>query len=113
MTDLAARVKAEIAKMRPYLERSGAELQLVGVEDSIARIVLTLTRPGSSRMIATLQLASGIERTLRQAIPELRGVEAANLPPYTLLGWDQPSYAPTDLESAVASARATETPVTR
>ena len=113
MADLAARVKAEIAKMRPYLERSGAELQLVGVEDSIARIVLTLTRPGSSRMIATLQLASGIERTLRQAIPELRGIEAVNLPPHTLLGWDQPSYAPTDLESAVASARATETPVTR
>ena len=106
--------------MRPYLERSGAEIQLVGVEDSIARIVLTLTRPGSSRMIATLQLASGIERTLRKAIPELRGVEAVNLPPYTLAGWDQPSYAPTDLGSAIASAPGTpaappakETPVPR
>ena len=99
--------------MRPYLERSGAELELVGVEDSIARIVLTLTRPGTSRMIATLQLASGIERALRKEIPELRGVEAVNLPPHTLVGWDQPSYAPTDLESAVASARATETPVRR
>lgn len=95
--------------MRPYLERSGAELELVGVEDGIARIVLTLTRPGTSRMIATLQLASGIERALRNAIPELRGVEALNLPPHTLVGWDQPSYAPTDMESAVAAARMTET----
>ena len=83
--------------MRPYLERSGAELELVGVEDSIARIVLTLTRPGTSRMIATLQLASGIERSLRKAIPELRGVEAVNLPPHTLVGWDQPSFVPIDL----------------
>jgi Fe-S cluster biogenesis protein NfuA len=113
MADLAARVKAEVAKMRPYLERSGAELQLVGVEDSIAKVVLVLTRPGSSRMVATLQLASGIERALRKAIPELRGVEAVNLPPHTLVGWDQPSYAPTDLESAVASARTTETRVPR
>lgn len=99
--------------MRPYLERTGAEIQLVGIEDSIARIVLVLTRPGTSRMIASLQLASGIERALRKAIPELRGVEAVNLPPHTLIGWDQPSYAPTDLESAVASARGTETPVPR
>ena len=89
MADLAASVKAELAKMRPYLERSGAEVQLVGIEDSLARIHLVLTRPGTSRMIATLQLASGIERALRRAIPELRGVEAVNLPPYTLVGWDQ------------------------
>lgn len=92
MVELGARVKAELAKMRPYLERSGANVELVGVEDSIAKIVLVLTRPGTSRMIATLQLASGIERALRKAIPELRGVEAVNLPPHTLIGWDQPSF---------------------
>lgn len=97
MAELAARVKAELATMRPYLRRSGADIELVGVEDSIARIVLVLTRPGTSRMIASLQLASGIERALRKAIPELRGVEAVNLPPYTLIGWDQPSFVPTDL----------------
>lgn len=89
MADLAERVKAELAKMRPYLERSGGQVELVGVEDSIAKIVLVLTRPRTSRMIATLQLASGLERTLRNAIPELRGVEAVNLPPHTLVGWDQ------------------------
>lgn len=100
MAELAARVKAELATMRPYLQRSGADIELVGVEDSIARIVLVLTRPGTSRMIASLQLASGIERALRKAIPELRGVEAVNLPPYTLIGWDQPSFAPADLPVA-------------
>ena len=94
MADLAARVKAELAAMRPYLERSGAEIQLVGVEDSIAQVNLVLTRPGTSRMIASLQLATGIEGALRRAIPELRGVEAVNLPPHTLVGWDQPDFAP-------------------
>lgn len=104
--------------MRPYLERSGAELQLVGVEDSIAKVVLVLTRPGSSRMVATLQLASGIERALRKAIPELRGVEAVNLPPHTLVGWDQPSFVPIDLptppaSSASPTAGATPAPAAR
>ena len=119
MADLQTRVKAELNKMRPYLERSGAEVQLVGLEDSIARIVLTLTRPGTSRMIATLQLASGIERALRSAIPELRGVEAVNLPPHTLIGWDQPSFTPVDLPSpttasaTTAPAAAKGTPVPR
>ncbi|HET8567623.1 MAG TPA: hypothetical protein VFM93_01390 [Candidatus Limnocylindria bacterium] len=45
----------------------------------------------------SLQMKSGIERTLKDAIPDLRGVEALNLPPHTLLGWDQPAFRPTDL----------------
>ncbi len=52
---------------------------------------VTLTRPRTSRLLASLQLASGIERALRGAIPELRAVEAVNLPPYVLAGWDQPA----------------------
>jgi len=30
-------------------------------------------------------------------IPELRGVEAVNLPPYTVLGWDQPGFTAVEL----------------
>lgn len=80
--------------MRPYLERSGGQVELLGIEDGIAQIRFTLTRPGSSRLVVSLQLKSGIERVLREAIPELRGVEALNLPPNTLAGWDQPEGAP-------------------
>ena len=43
------------------------------------------------------QLKSGIERALLDDIPELRGVEAINLPPYSELGWDQPGFVPVDL----------------
>lgn len=94
MADLETKLRAEIAKMRPYLERSGGRLELVGVEDSVAKVLVTLTRPGASMLVASLQLASGIERTLRNAIPELRGVEAVNLPPHVLQGWDQPGSSP-------------------
>lgn len=97
MADLNERVAAKVAEMRPYLERSGASVELVGVEDGIAQIRLWLTRPGPSKLVFSLQMKSGIERALKDAIPDLRGVEALNLPPHTLLGWDQPAFKPVDL----------------
>jgi Fe-S cluster biogenesis protein NfuA len=97
MADLRERVAAKIAEMRPYLERSGGNVELVEVEDGIAKLKVELTRPGPSRLVASLQLKSGVERALRTDIPELRGVEAVNLPPYSELGWDQPSFRPGDL----------------
>jgi len=97
MADLKERVAAQLDRMRPLLERSGARVELVGVEDGIAQIRLEFTRPGPSRLVASLQMKSGIERALRDAVEGLRGVEAVNLPPYTLLGWDQPSFKPVEM----------------
>lgn len=96
MADLTQRVAAKLAEMAPYVERSGGRVDLVDVEDGVARLRVSLTRPGPSRLVASLQLKSGIERALRNDIPELRGVEAVNLPPYAELGWDQPAFTPVD-----------------
>ncbi len=97
MADLRERVAAKLDEMRPHLERSGASVELVGVEDGIAQVRVSLTRPGPSKLVFSLQIKSGLERVLRDAIPDLRGVEALNLPPHTLLGWDQPSFRPVEL----------------
>lgn len=97
MADLKAAVAAQLTEMTPYLDRSGARVELLGIEDGVAQINVWLTRPGPSRLVASLQVASGIERSLKNAIPELRGVEALNLPPYALLGWDQPAVRPVEL----------------
>jgi Fe-S cluster biogenesis protein NfuA len=97
MADLKDRVAAKIAEMDRYLRRSGGSIELVDVEDGIARIRLSMTRPRPNRLVASLQLKSGIERALKDDIPELRGVEAINLPPYTVLGWDVPEFRPIDL----------------
>lgn len=97
MADLKERVAAKLDEMRPYLERSGASVELLGIEDGIAQIHLWLTRPGPSKLVFSLQMKSGIERALKGAIADLRGVEAVNLPPHTLLGWDQPAFKPVDL----------------
>ncbi len=97
MADLTERVTEALNGMQERLERSGARVELLRVEDGIAEVRLWLTRPGPSRLVHSLQLKSGIERALRSAIPELRGVEAVNLPPHTLLGWDQPAFRPIEL----------------
>ena len=97
MAGLDERVSAKLAEMTPYLERSGARIELLGVEDGIAHVNLWLTRPGPNRLVFSLQMKSGIERVLRNEIPELRGMEALNLPPHTLLGWDQPGFRSTEL----------------
>ena len=97
MADLAERVAAKIVEMERYLARTGGHVELVDVEDAIARIRVSVTRPRTGRLVATLQLKSGIERALLDDIPELRGVEAVNLPPYSELGWDQPDFKPVEL----------------
>ncbi len=100
MADLKERVSAKLAEMAPYLERSGARVELLGIEDSIAQVRVELTRPGPSRLVVSLQVKSGIERLLKNALPDLRGVEALNLPPHTLVGWDQTAFTPVDLSGA-------------
>jgi Fe-S cluster biogenesis protein NfuA len=97
MAGLAERVAAKISEMERYLARTGGHVELVDVEDAIARIRVSVTRPRMGRLVATLQLKSGIERALLDDIPELRGVEAVNLPPYTVLGWDQAGFTPVEL----------------
>src|SRR5919204_2108544 len=104
MADLKSRVAEKIAEMQPYLEKSGGHLELVDIEDGVARVRLSLTRPGPSRLVVSLQMKSGIERALRNDIPELRGVEAINLPPFSELGWDQPAFVPVDLPIVAAPA---------
>ena len=114
MADLKQKVAQKIDEMRPYLERTGGFLELVDVEDGIARVKVGLTRPGPSRLVVSLQLKSGIERALRNDIPELRGVEAVNLPPFSELGWDQPSFfkpveLPVPADAAAANGAAKKT----
>jgi len=97
MAELKERVAARLAEMEQNLQRTGGHVELVDLEDGIARIRVVMTLPRAGRLVASLQLKSGIERALLDDIPELRGVEAVNLPPNTVLGWDQPDFTPVEL----------------
>src|SRR5947207_4194849 len=94
MADLTERVAAKIAEMDRYLDRTGGHVELVDVQDGIARVRLVLTRPRANRLVASLQVKSGIERALKADIPELRGGDAGNLPPITCCGVSGPALEP-------------------
>jgi Fe-S cluster biogenesis protein NfuA len=89
--DLAARVGKAIDEMRPYLERSGATVRLVGVEDGVARVVAEYGPSGY--LLSNLSFVAGVERALMDKVPGLRGVEPINLPPYRGVGWDKPAFS--------------------
>lgn len=89
--DLAARVGKAIDEMRPYLERSGADVRLVGVEDGIAHVVAEYGHGGY--LLSNFSFVAGIERALMDKVPGLRGVAAVNLPPYSGVGWDNPAFS--------------------
>ncbi len=88
--DLATQVSSALNELRPYLERSGAKVELVGIEDGVAHVTASVGRQGF--LLSNLSFVAGLERALREKVPSLRGVAAINLPPYAGVGWDKPEF---------------------
>ena len=69
------RVEAALADVRPALQRDGGDVELVEVtEDGVVKVRLTGACRGCPMAQMTLQM--GIERVLKQAVPEVKAVEA-------------------------------------
>ncbi len=68
------RVEEALAEVRPNLQRDGGDVELVEVtDDGLVRVRLTGACGGCPMAQMTLQM--GIERYLKQQIPEVTGVE--------------------------------------
>ncbi len=69
------RVETVIQKIRPYLQRDGGDIELVDVtEDGIVQVKLKGACDGCPGAQLTLQ--AGVERTLKEEIPEVQKVVA-------------------------------------
>ena len=68
------RVEEALSKVRPALERDGGNIELVGVEDGIVKVKLTGACAGC--MMSTMTLKMGVERILKEEIPEIKEVVA-------------------------------------
>ncbi len=68
------KVEAALEKIRPALIADGGDVQLVDVKDGIVRLRLTGACGGCP--MATYTLRQGIERALRQEVPEVKEVIA-------------------------------------
>lgn len=75
---LEARVVDALDKVRPYMHSHGGDVELLGVLDGIARLRLQGACHGCAA--STLTLKMGVEQILKEAVPELAGIEVEGLP---------------------------------
>ncbi|MEW6446846.1 MAG: NifU family protein [Bacillota bacterium] len=66
------KVEAALDRIRPYLQRDGGDVELVAVEDGVVKVRLKGACGGCP--MATMTLKQGIERTLKQIVPEVKEV---------------------------------------
>jgi Fe-S cluster biogenesis protein NfuA len=71
------KVKAVIEKIRPMLQADGGDVELVEVEEGgVVKVRLQGACAGCP--MSQMTLKSGIERLLKQEIPEVTSVESAD-----------------------------------
>ena len=68
------KVEATLAQIRPALQADGGDVELVDVNDGV--IKLKLKGACGSCPMATITLKNGIERVLKEQIPEVTEVIA-------------------------------------
>jgi Fe-S cluster biogenesis protein NfuA len=68
------KVEAAIAKIRPMLQRDGGNVELVDIEDGVVKVRLKGACAGCP--MSQMTIKNGIERLLKQEIPEVKSVES-------------------------------------
>jgi Fe-S cluster biogenesis protein NfuA/nitrite reductase/ring-hydroxylating ferredoxin subunit len=72
--DLETRVAGALEEVRPYLNSHGGNVELLGIEDGVARLRMEGSCNGCPSSTMTLKLA--IEEAIEKAAPDLEGIEA-------------------------------------
>ena len=68
------KVEKVLAQIRPNLQADGGDVELVGVKAGVVTVKLTGACGGCP--MATMTLKNGIERILKEQIPEIKSVES-------------------------------------
>jgi len=68
------KVEAVLSRIRPVLQADGGDVELVDVSDGIVKLRLTGACGGCPMSTMTLRL--GIERVLKEEVPEVKEVVA-------------------------------------
>ncbi|MDQ7818946.1 MAG: NifU family protein [Armatimonadota bacterium] len=71
---MRTRVEQVLDSIRPYIQGDGGDIELIDVVDGIVQIRLAGACVGCMHSLMTLQ--AGVERLLREAVPEVKAVEA-------------------------------------
>jgi Fe-S cluster biogenesis protein NfuA len=66
------KVEAALEQVRPTLKADGGDVQLIDVKDGV--VTLRLTGACGGCPMATMTLKGGIERVLKEQVPEVKDV---------------------------------------
>jgi Fe-S cluster biogenesis protein NfuA len=69
------KVEKALEKIRPALQADGGDIQLIDVVDGVVKVRLTGACGGCPMSQMTLKM--GVEKTLKQEVPEVKRVETA------------------------------------
>jgi len=72
--ELHDRVQGVLDTIRPHVQADGGDIELVGIVDGVVQIRLAGSCVGCMYSMMTLQ--SGVERMLKEQVPEVKAVEA-------------------------------------
>jgi Fe-S cluster biogenesis protein NfuA len=75
--ELMKKVNAVIEVIRPYLNADGGDVELVDITDDMS-VKVKLTGACHGCPFSVMTLKAGIERTVKQKIPELKEVIAVD-----------------------------------
>ena len=73
---MKAKVEAALAKIRPSLQADGGDVEIVEVDAKTGIVKLRLTGHCAGCPMSQMTLKNGIERILKQEIPEVKTVLA-------------------------------------
>jgi Fe-S cluster biogenesis protein NfuA len=68
------RVKAALAEIKPQIQADGGDIDLVAIENGIVKVKLRGACVGCP--MSALTLKQGVERVIKQRVPEIKSVEA-------------------------------------
>jgi len=70
------KVKEVLEKVKPSLQADGGDVEFVDIQDGVVRVRLKGACAGCPMSQMTLKM--GIERILKEQIPEVKSVESVN-----------------------------------
>ncbi len=70
------KVQEALDKIRPMLQADGGDVELVDVEDGVVKVRLQGACAGCP--MSQMTLKNGIEKMLKEKIPEVKSVESAD-----------------------------------
>jgi len=68
------RVQAALAEIKPQIQADGGDIDLVAIENGIVKVKLRGACVGCP--MSALTLKQGVERVIKQKVPEIQSVEA-------------------------------------